>query len=93
MVRIQRLKYVECGLTSVCGVGIRYPVATMICQSFASMFVVLECMYALPPDLYVDSMGAPFTYFIVKCFSFAKVLAYVHYPIISEVSTCIPTAS
>ena len=58
----------------------------MLCQSLASMLVVAECLYALPPDLYVDSIGAPFTYVVVKALTFAKVLAYVHYPIISEVS-------
>jgi alpha-1,2-mannosyltransferase len=57
----------------------------MICQSLASIYVAFECIYALPPDCYVDTIGAPFSYLLVKFCTAAKVLAYVHYPIISEV--------
>jgi hypothetical protein len=63
-----------------------YPVATMLFQSLGSVFVGLECMWLLSPDIYVDTIGAAFTYPLVRLLSGARVVAYVHYPIISRVS-------
>eukprot|EP01039_Chlorochromonas_danica_P003988 gene3988-4363_t len=63
-----------------------YPVATMIGQSIGTMIVVLECLWrhrSDPPDIFCDTMGAAFGYPLVKLFTSAKVVAYVHYPIIS----------
>lgn len=57
----------------------------MICQSLASILVGLECVLRKSPDIYVDTMGAAFTYPLVRCFFASKVVAYVHYPIISSV--------
>jgi alpha-1,2-mannosyltransferase len=62
-----------------------YPIATMIGQSLGSMLVGIECIYRLTPHIFVDSIGAPFTFPIVKLLTRAKILAYVHYPVISEV--------
>ena len=61
-----------------------YPVATMICQSLASIVVGLECLARLAPDLYVDTTGAAFTYPLFRVLGGAKVVCYVHYPIISS---------
>jgi len=64
----------------------RYPVGTMLFQSLGSMIVGLECILRFTPDVYCDTMGAAFTYPVVHYLSGAKVVAYVHYPIISTVS-------
>ena len=64
----------------------RYPVGTMLFQSLCSMLVGLECILRFTPDVYCDTMGAAFTYPVVHYLSGAKVVAYVHYPIISTVS-------
>ena len=57
----------------------------MLLQSLASMVVALECVLRLAPDLLIDTMGCPFTYPVFRLLACARVLAYVHYPIISTV--------
>jgi len=59
-----------------------YPVATILFQSLGSVVVGLECMVRLLPSVYWDTTGAAFTYPLFKL-SGSKVLAYVHYPIVS----------
>ena len=61
-----------------------YPIATMLFQSLGSVFVGLECLYRYQPDLFCDTMGAAFTYPVAKMIAGLKVIAYVHYPIISS---------
>ena len=61
----------------------------MIGQSLGSICVALECIFLQPVDIYCDTIGAAFTYPVVKgilnMFGRIKVVAYVHYPIISSV--------
>ncbi len=57
----------------------------MLFQSVGSVVVGLECLCRLRPDVFCDTIGAAFTYPLVRCLSSAKVVAYVHYPIISSV--------
>jgi alpha-1,2-mannosyltransferase len=57
----------------------------MFCQSLASVLVVLEALSVKLPDIFCDTIGAPFSYPFVKYLTGAKVVAYVHYPIISQV--------
>lgn len=73
------------GITPRC----RYPVCTMLFQSLASVVVGLECILRFTPDIYCDTMGAAFTYPAAYYLAGAKVIAYVHYPIISTVRTII----
>ena len=69
---------------------LRYPVATMLFQSLGSVVVSLECLWRLVPDVLVDTTGAAFTYPFFRILGQGcKVMAYVHYPIISSV--CIST--
>ena len=63
----------------------RYRRFTMIMQSLASVLVGLECILRFTPDVYFDTMGAAFTYPAARLLAGCKVLAYVHYPIISQV--------
>jgi len=58
----------------------------MLCQSLASLFVGFECFVRLRPDVFIDTTGAPFIYPLAKYIFGSKVIAYVHYPIISTVS-------
>ena len=58
----------------------------MLFQSLASVLVGLECLIRFTPDIYCDTMGAAFTYPAAYYLTGAKVIAYVHYPIISTVS-------
>jgi hypothetical protein len=58
----------------------------MLFQSIGSTLVGLECILRLTPDVFCDTMGAAFTYPVVHYLTNAKVVAYVHYPIISTVS-------
>lgn len=60
-----------------------YPVLTMLGQTAASILVGCECLVRFPPDIYCDTTGAAFIYPLVKLFTMAKVIAYVHYPTIS----------
>lgn len=62
-----------------------YPYATMIFQCLASILVGLECALKLCPHFYIDTTGAAFTYPVFRLINWScKVLAYVHYPIISS---------
>ncbi len=61
----------------------------MLFQSLGSVLVGFECLCRLTPDVYVDTIGAAFTYPLVKLLTSARVVAYVHYPIISRVSLVI----
>ena len=61
-----------------------YPIATMLFQSLGSVFVGLECLYRYQPNVFCDTMGAAFTYPLAKMIDGVKVIAYVHYPIISS---------
>lgn len=61
----------------------------MIGQSLGGMLVGLECILTQPVNIFCDTIGAAFTFPIVKLLSGyqIKVIAYVHYPIISSVSS------
>ena len=64
----------------------RYPVATMICQSLASMVVGFECLLRVKPNYFCDTTGAAFIYPLAFWLGRSKIIAYVHYPTISTVS-------
>lgn len=61
-----------------------YPIMTMLFQALASLYVCIECMYTFVPDIYCDTIGAAFTYPIVRFICGCSVIAYVHYPMISS---------
>lgn len=48
------------------------------------MLYAFYCINKFQPDIFLDTTGLPFTYFIVKLFlPKIRVIAYVHYPFIS----------
>jgi alpha-1,2-mannosyltransferase len=60
-----------------------YPFMTMLFQSLGTIIVAAECLLLSIPDIYCDTTGAAFSYplaWLCGC----RVIAYVHYPIISE---------
>lgn len=55
---------------------------TLIGQLFGSMLLGLEAMYELSPDIWIDTIGLPGTYWLVRWALKIPIVAYVHYPII-----------
>lgn len=53
-------------------------------QSIASVFVSLEALMIVAPDIYIDTTGCAFTYLVFKLIAQCRVVAYVHYPTISS---------
>ncbi|KAH7645900.1 GDP-Man:Man(3)GlcNAc(2)-PP-Dol alpha-1,2-mannosyltransferase-like protein [Dermatophagoides farinae] len=60
-----------------------YPIFTLLGQNIGSFIVGLEAMLRCPPDIYIDTMGASFTYPLFRLVGSAKVATYTHYPMIS----------
>ncbi|CAD8205553.1 unnamed protein product [Paramecium pentaurelia] len=57
---------------------------TLLCQIIGQMIYALKCINSFQPDIFLDSTGLPFTFFIVKILlPNVRVIAYVHYPFIS----------
>lgn len=61
----------------------KYPIFTLLGQSFGSVILGTEALAAYVPDIYIDSMGYAFTLPLFKFLGDCKVACYVHYPTIS----------
>lgn len=57
---------------------------TLLGQAFGSVVLAYEAMKSLPPDIFIDTMGFPFTYPFVKYFLKIPVVSYTHFPIIQK---------
>ena len=57
---------------------------TMLLQILAQIYLAIEIITKIYSDVYCDTTGLPFTYFILKYLGHAKVTAYTHYPFISK---------
>nr|BAN21210.1 glycosyl transferase [Riptortus pedestris] len=62
----------------------RYPYFTLLSQSFGSLVVGLEALYAYLPDIYIDSMGYSFTLFLFSYIGGCTTACYIHYPTITR---------
>nr|CCA16706.1 conserved hypothetical protein [Albugo laibachii Nc14]CCA21812.1 conserved hypothetical protein [Albugo laibachii Nc14] len=67
----------------------RYPRFTLLCQSIAHIRVARHAFRqgeraGYFPQYWVDTTGCPFSYPVAKYFYGCKVIAYVHYPMISS---------
>ena len=62
----------------------KYPIFTMLGQSFGSIIVTLEALYCCTPHIFIDSMGYSFSLWTAKIFGKCEIAAYVHYPTISS---------
>ena len=56
---------------------------TMCLQILGQIYFAFEIITKVYSDVYCDTTGLPFTYFILKYFGHAKVTSYTHYPFIS----------
>lgn len=61
----------------------RYPYFTLLGQSIGSIWMGLEALSKLQPDIFIDSMGYAFTIPLFKFIAGAKTASYVHYPTIT----------
>lgn len=57
---------------------------TLIGQLFGSVLLSLEAMYELSPDIWIDTIGLPGSYWLAKWILKIPIVAYVHYPIIQQ---------
>ncbi|CAI4050454.1 hypothetical protein N7582_004919 [Saccharomyces uvarum] len=58
---------------------------TLIGQAIGSMMLAFESIIKCPPDIWIDSMGYPFSYPIVARFlKRIPIVTYTHYPIMSK---------
>lgn len=57
---------------------------TMLFQILAQIYFAFEIITKVYSDVFCDTTGLPFCYFILKYFGHAKVTAYTHYPFISN---------
>ncbi len=60
-----------------------YPRFTLLGQSLGSIYLGLEALEKLKPDVFIDTMGYAFTLPVFKYLGNCKVGCYVHYPTIS----------
>lgn len=57
---------------------------TLIGQLIGTFLLTLEAMNELSPDIWIDTMGLPASYWPVAKILGIPILAYVHYPIIQQ---------
>lgn len=55
---------------------------TLVGQLIGSVLLGLEAMYELSPDIWIDTIGLPGSYWLVNLILKVPIVAYVHYPII-----------
>ena len=57
---------------------------TMFFQILGQIYFAYEIITKVYSDVYCDTTGIPFTYFVLKYLGHAKVTTYTHYPFISN---------
>lgn len=57
---------------------------TLLGQLFGSFMLALEAIFELSPDVWVDTIGLPGSYYPVHKILKVPILAYVHYPILQS---------
>ncbi|OWB69889.1 hypothetical protein B5S30_g5326 [[Candida] boidinii] len=57
---------------------------TIIGQAIGSIIVTWLAINSINPDVWIDTMGLPFSYPFISCFDKLPVVSYVHYPLISS---------
>lgn len=61
-----------------------WPRFTLVGQLVGSMALTLEALFELTPDVWVDTMGLPASYWIVLWSVKIPIIAYVHFPILQD---------
>lgn len=57
---------------------------TLVGQMFGTFLLTLEAISELLPDIWIDTIGLPASYFPIKFLLKIPILSYVHYPIIQQ---------
>ncbi|KAF8510347.1 mannosyltransferase [Hysterangium stoloniferum] len=60
-----------------------WPRFTLIGQSIGSMYLGWEAMSKFTPDIFIDTMGYAFTFYLIRPLVGIPIGAYVHYPVIT----------
>ncbi|KIJ54528.1 glycosyltransferase family 4 protein [Sphaerobolus stellatus SS14] len=60
-----------------------WPRFTLLGQSLGSIYLAWEAISRFSPDLFIDTMGYAFTFYLVRLLADIPVGAYVHFPTIS----------
>lgn len=61
-----------------------WPRFTILGQAIGSLAVAYEAINHLVPDVWVDTMGQPFSYPLISWVLNIPICAYVHYPVVSS---------
>ncbi|OXB44568.1 hypothetical protein B1J92_D01122g [Nakaseomyces glabratus] len=57
---------------------------TLVGQAIGSMLLTIEALLRFVPDIWLDTMGYPFGYPVVRWLAGLPVMTYTHYPVISS---------
>lgn len=64
--------------------GESYKFLSMIGQAIGSIFLTINAFQQVTPDVYIDTIGVPFTYLLIYAFLDIPIISYIHYPTISK---------
>lgn len=62
----------------------QWPVLTLLGQAIGSFILAIEAAWLFKPDVWIDTMGFPFAYHLVFAMLGVPIVAYVHFPVISQ---------
>jgi alpha-1,2-mannosyltransferase len=65
-------------------VGSSYKFLSMIFQALGSVILTVMAFQQLTPDVFIDTIGVPFTYSFVYGFLDIPISSYIHYPAVSR---------
>ncbi|CCH43664.1 Asparagine-linked glycosylation protein 11 [Wickerhamomyces ciferrii] len=61
-----------------------WPILTLLGQAIGSIILAYEAATKFKPDVWVETMGYPFTYLLIHYLLGVPILTYTHYPVISK---------
>lgn len=64
--------------------GNSYKFLSMIGQAIGSILLVFFGFYQVTPDIFIDTIGVPFTYVFVYGLLDIPIISYIHYPSVSK---------
>ncbi|GME87197.1 unnamed protein product [[Candida] boidinii] len=64
--------------------GKSWKILTIIGQAIGSIIITWFAINSINPDIWIDTIGLPFSYPFISCFDKLPIISYVHYPLISS---------